>query len=229
MLLETVAAIFAAAWYSAWLCPVTATTGLVAIEGEFNFSRFANIEAKQLGIFWKPELAFLPSDTADFLSAGRRGLWRSALDGPAHAGEQVLVAGLHSHNTAYAHLPMYAATSTRELVRVLQVTWAAHPGKLSFRLFFHFSSNETHWYLSQTRLQTPLFSASAIWTPSRSNDHRLHGSGHAIAAIKGKPFECHYMELPLLIDDLQLHERDVSMRCVVTTVGLLVYYTINLF
>lgn len=70
-------------------------TGLVEVDGEFNFSRFANIEAKQIRIFWDSAFDFMPEAAVDFLAASRHGLWRSALDGPAETEEQVLVAGLH--------------------------------------------------------------------------------------------------------------------------------------
>lgn len=79
--------------------------------------------------------------------------------------------------------------------------WDAPADKVPFRLHFQFGSNQTHWFLSQVRLYTHVFSATALWMPSRSGDHRVLGSGHSIAAIKGKPFECHYLELPFIIDD----------------------------
>lgn len=86
--------------------------------------------------------------------------------------------------------------------------WDAPPKKVSFRLQFHFGSNETHWFLSQIRLYTHLYSATALWMPSRSGDHRVLGTGHTIAAIKGQPFECHYLELPFIVDDKKSNVTD---------------------
>lgn len=71
--------------------PILATaTDLVQIAGEFNSSTFANIEAKQLGIIWDSKTSNLPSEASDFLTSRRRSLWRSVLDGPADANEQIL-------------------------------------------------------------------------------------------------------------------------------------------
>lgn len=70
---------------------VSASTDLVEIDGEYNTSRFANIEAKQLRIRWESQLHIMPAEAIDFLASQRRGLWRSALDGPAETDEQVLM------------------------------------------------------------------------------------------------------------------------------------------
>lgn len=70
---------------------VSAATDLVRIDGEYNTSRFANIEAKQLRIHWESHLDMMPAEAFDFLASGRVGLWRSVLDGPAEADIQVLM------------------------------------------------------------------------------------------------------------------------------------------
>lgn len=59
-----------------------------------------------------------------------------------------------------------------------------------------------------------MFSATALWVPLQSGDHRVLGSGHSIAALKGKPFECHYLELPFIIDDVQVEIPDEKRGCV---------------
>lgn len=91
------------------LC-VSAAAELVGIDGEFNTSRFANVEAKQIRIHWGSQLVAMPSETNDFLASSYRGLWRSALDGPADADTQVLMA--RYRGCGHVQLPSFIHASS---------------------------------------------------------------------------------------------------------------------
>eukprot|EP00892_Ulva_mutabilis_P002816 jgi/Ulvmu1/12535/UM090_0022.1 len=147
-------------------------------------------------------------------SLGYGGLSWTALATPMNkfSWQVPVSSNLHSEHTVF--IVVHGQT-----VGSAQANWSADPGQLSFRLLFRFGCNETHWFLSQIRLQTNLFSATAMWLPTRSGDHRVQRTGHAVAALKGKPFECHYIELPFIVDDLQVKGRSVSIRHAVESVN----------
>lgn len=43
--------------------------------------------------------------------------------------------------------------------------------------------------------------ATGLHAPAYSNSPKVGHHGHVLAALKGYPFECHYLELPLIVVD----------------------------
>jgi hypothetical protein len=80
-----------------------------------------------------------------------------------------------------------------------QVNWHAAPPAQDFRLDFAFGSNATHWFLHHVRIRAPAVTAVALRAAATSGHASALEHGHAIAARKGLPFECHYLELPLVV------------------------------
>lgn len=64
-----------------------------------------------------------------------------------------------------------------------------------------FASNETHWFINQVVVQVGNAVTTGLFAPFYSNDERVGDRGHVVAAKKGFPFECHYLELPLIVVD----------------------------
>lgn len=77
--------------------------------------------------------------------------------------------------------------------------WNAEGEQQDFRLSFHFGNNFTHWFLHQVALRSSDTTAVALKVPLFSRAATVQEHGHVIAAPKGQPFECHYLELPLIL------------------------------
>jgi hypothetical protein len=96
-----------------------------------------------------------------------------------------------------------------------QVDWHARTGadEQPFRLTFSFGSNETHWYLYNVQLRTLDTVASALATSLVSGAAEVLHNGHAIAAVRGEPFECHYLELPFILTNAGTGGSAAAARC----------------
>ena len=96
----------------------------------------------------------------------------------------------------------------------LQLDWRAEgEQRQPFTLAFHFGGNATHWFLFQLVLRSLDTTAIALKTSMFSGSAEVLSHGHAIAAPKGLPFECHYLELPLLITNPGSGGAAAAARC----------------
>ena len=85
----------------------------------------------------------------------------------------------------------------------VQVHWKESADAVGFELQLKFSSNETHWFINKVVVQAGNIVAMGLHAPAYSNSHKVGHRGHVLAARKGYPFECHYLELPLIVVDLK--------------------------
>jgi hypothetical protein len=93
-----------------------------------------------------------------------------------------------------------------------QVSWHSTPPEQDFHLDFRFGSNATHWFLQHVRVRAPAVTAVALRTAPSSGHPTVTEHGHAIAATKGLPFECHYLELPLIVVSANASAAPAGMR-----------------
>jgi hypothetical protein len=96
----------------------------------------------------------------------------------------------------------------------LQIDWKAEAEQQEFRLEFHFGSNTTHWFLYQIDLRSRDTTAVALRNALASGAGEVLHYGHIISALKGYPFECHYLELPLHLISPGTGGTAGAVRCV---------------